>query len=339
MSPTGNNHSPVLRRAVIHARPDFYSWNEARQLHYRMHMPDDERFVLERSVFHDLYGVDCDTEKSLQEAWDAVPIGELDAINETLLPWRGIGEDSFFLNECIPTTDRLRFDTLDEYVRDDHAFQESARQEHDTSHAPMPYQGNLYACWARLFVDGTFRYATLNSLAGHLNSHISEYGHDLLDTLIPHRHVPGPDDGKPEGDCIIWDMRTDADGLEPQLDELTSRLYHYEHRRWLELLDEFDRQADAAVYMQDISNGVDEQLNFVFSDKTAMARVRFRHFLRDCRRLEREVSALEAYERREADLISSFLHEQHADIMRNFNPRVAKLKKRRKVLLHKDAFR
>ncbi|MDN5850593.1 MAG: hypothetical protein L0H63_13305, partial [Nitrococcus sp.] len=40
-------------------------------------------------------------------------------------------------------------------------------------------------------------------------------------------------------------------------------------------------------------------------------------------------------ERRESDL----LNEQHKDIARNFNPKVVRMKKRRKVLLHNDAFR
>src|SRR5699024_2998898 len=109
-------------------------------------------------------------------------------------------------------------------------------------------------------VDGRFRYATLNSLAGHLSDRISTIGHDMLDVLIPHRYVPGPNNGKREGESIIWDMRKDAGGLEPQLDELSSRLFRYETRRWFELLDEFDRQADTAVYMQEIRYEIDEQL-------------------------------------------------------------------------------
>lgn len=101
MQPAGT-HSPVLRRAVMRVQSGFYSWDETRQLHYRMHMPDHERFLLERSIFRDLYGVDCRTQDALRTAWDQIPIGDLDAINETLLPWRGIGEDSFYLNEYMP---------------------------------------------------------------------------------------------------------------------------------------------------------------------------------------------------------------------------------------------
>lgn len=81
------------------------------------------------------------------------------------------------------------------------------------------------------------------------------------------------------------------------------------------------------------------QLNFIFSDKSAMANIRLRYFLRDFRSLECGVAKLEALQQREADRINTFAHEQHADIMRNFNPRISKLKKRRKILMHKDALR
>lgn len=147
----------MLRRAVLRARPEFYDWDAQRQLHYRIHMPDGERFILQRSVFCDLYGIDCASPQALREAWDDLPLGELDAINKTLLPWQGIGEDSFYFNEAMPAADRLRFDTLDEYARADHAFQQSARCKDDPAHVEQPYRGNLYGCWARLFVDGRLR--------------------------------------------------------------------------------------------------------------------------------------------------------------------------------------
>src|SRR5699024_8553524 len=167
----------------------------------------------------------------------------------------------FYYNEAMQDADRLRFDTLDEYARADHDFQESARLEDNPEHVTSPYQGNLYGRWARLFVDGQFRYANLDCLAGHLIMHISDQVHDLLDTLIPHRYVPGPNDGKREGECFVWDKRVDASGLEPQLDELKSRLFRYEQDRRLALLQEFDDRAETKTWLQEISNGVDEQLN------------------------------------------------------------------------------
>lgn len=308
-------HSPILRRAVLRAQPEFHDWDEQRQLQYRIHMPEAERFILERSVFHDLYGVDCASEEALREAWDELPLGELDAINRTLLPWQGIGEDSFYFNEAMPDADRLRFDTLDDYARADHAFQEAARRKDDPEHVIRSYQGNLYGCWARLFVDDEFQYANLDSLAGHLGMSISEQIFDLLDTLIPHRYVPGPDDGKWQGNGYIWDKRVDADGLESQFDELKNRLFRYEQQRWRELYCEFDERADTKTWLQEFSNGVDEQLIFVFSDKSAMAQVRLRHFVRDFRRLKCDNSELTHFEQREAEFVDTFARQQYADIM------------------------
>lgn len=220
----------------------------------------------------------------------------------------------------------------------DHAFQEVARIKDDQDHVARPYQGNIYRCWARLFMNGRLRYANLYSMVGYLSVHISEQAHGLLDILIPHRYVSGPDDGKPEGDAFVWDKRLEAGGLEPQLEELTERLLRYEQRRWFELLQEFDDRADAQAFIQETSDGVEEQLNFVFSDKSAMAQVRLRHFVRDCRRLAHDVSELTRLKHRETDRLRAFAYQQHADIRRHFNPKVAKLKRPTRVLMHKSAF-
>lgn len=80
-------HSPILRRAVMRAQPCFYSWPHDQQLAYRMAMPDADRFVLERSLFHDLYGVDCASKAKLRQAWDEVPLGELDACSDRPRAW------------------------------------------------------------------------------------------------------------------------------------------------------------------------------------------------------------------------------------------------------------
>jgi hypothetical protein len=83
----------------------------------------------------------------------------------------------------------------------------------------------------------------------------------------------------------------------------------------------------------------DNQIHFIFSDKTAMAAVRFRHFLCDCRNLERDRSALTALESREFAAVGRFLDAEYRDIQQHFDPKVSRMKKRRRVLVHKDAFR
>ena len=60
---------------------------------------------------------------------------------------------------------------------------------------------------------------------------------------------------------------------------------------------------------------------------------------RDCRRIERPLAELRALEAREAERMRAFVAEQHADLVRNFDPRVVPLRKKLKVMIHPDALR
>lgn len=322
----------------MRANPSYYRLSEREQLRYRFNMPEGERFVLERSIFKDLYNVNCKTEEALRNAWRDLPISELNSINEVMLPWQGIGEDCFYLNEYFPDDKWLAFETVDDYARDDYAFQQSIRREENRAYRLRPYQGNLHSRWIRLFVDGVFHNGTLNSLAGHLCDYIDDRGHELINELIPHRYVRGPDDGKRRGNSYIWDMRRDANGLEPHLEELTVRFYRYQNRRWREMLEEFDGEAVKATYIREPEENGDPQIHFVFSDQWAMRAVRFRRFVRDCRRLAQDPARLKEMERRELETLRTFMREQHRDILDNFNPKIARLDKKRRMFMYRDAF-
>jgi len=152
---------------------------------------------------------------------------DLEQMNEVLLPWDGIGEDHFYLNEFLPRDALLAYQTVDDYARDDHEYQERSRKRVRGLRGEA-YQGNLYPSWARLFVEGRFRYVTLWSLAAFLSNRIEERGEERVEQLIPYQLVRGPEDGKREGDHYVWDMREDAGGREAQLEELTTRLFEYQ---------------------------------------------------------------------------------------------------------------
>src|SRR5699024_355441 len=192
--------------------------------------------------------------------------------------------------ERLADADRLRFDTLDTYARYDYMYQEAARKKVDPDYSTQPYQGNLYACWARLLVDGRLRYAGLNSLAGHLSMHIANCGQDRIDALVndPPTHAGNTQD--------VLAAAKDRYLLRR---EMTRRLFQYERRRWHELLTEFDQRAERCVYIRDTTHTASTQLNFVFSDKTALQRIRLRYFLRDCQRLAQAGAELTALEQRE----------------------------------------
>jgi hypothetical protein len=56
-------------------------------------------------------------------------------------------------------------------------------------------------------------------------------------------------------------------------------------------------------------------MNFIFTDKTALQVVRFRHFMAECQAAHR------------------FLEESYQDILANFDTQVVKFRKKRKIIM------
>jgi hypothetical protein len=70
--------------------------------------------------------------------------------------------------------------------------------------------------------------------------------------------------------------------------------------------------------MIDRSTGGEPHMDFVFSDKGALQRVRFRHFVRDCRNLLHGGSGdLDRLIEREKQAMIAFLRTNHRDILGN----------------------
>jgi len=87
-----------------------------------------------------------------------VPLDLQNRINAWLQPLKGIGEDVFALNEHFAEDGSiLDFETLFDYDRDDHAFQQDAKQRDLKGYQPEPYTGALHGTWARVLVDGPRR--------------------------------------------------------------------------------------------------------------------------------------------------------------------------------------
>lgn len=196
-----------------------------------------------------------------------------------------------------------------------------------------PYRGALYYRWARLFIDGVFHYASLCMAAGYVYSHLDEFGQQKVSALIPHRYVNAKDHGKREGKGTIFSQRLEAGGKEAQAEELQRRFRDYLSQRYDALLTEFDGQARKAVYMEDKSRPHDPHINFIFSDKTALQAVRFRHFMRDCRPLVVDRAELDAVISREHQAVDAYLDAACRDIFANFDPKVAPFRKKNKIII------
>jgi hypothetical protein len=334
MNPALRDQAAALRRAIIRIWPDYYSWPEARQERHRLQRSREDDFRIRQAVVQSLFGLDVRSGEELEALLDSFNDAQYLLLNSTMLPLQGIGADSFFLNESLPDDKTLLdFETLGDYARDDHQFQEQARKQEDPQYVARLYRGDLHHYWARLQVGGAFHYAGLRTQAGYLIDALDELGSDRIQALIPHEYVDGPNHGKREGKGFLYDKRIDAKGLEGHLDELQRRYYAYVRQRYDDLLNLLDKAAQKRVYVLDRSRPDDPRMEFVFSDKTALDAVRFRHFMSDCRLLSGDLRELETQLDHERRAALAFLKESHHDIMANFDPTVVTLRKKRKIIL------
>lgn len=318
----------------MRVNPDYFGWSLEAQERYRLSMPDQDAFRLRQELVKALFGLHAKTDEDLSAISDQFGDEEHLVFNRALLPAAGVGEDFFFLNEYLDEGKTLLdFETLYEYDYDDHCFQEQARKEQTPEYVVKPYPGALYYAWARLFIDGVFHYASLCMAAGYVYSCIKESGQEKVSTLIPHRYVNAKDHGKREGKGTIFSQRIDADGKEPQVEELQRRFWVYLSQRYDALRTECDGQARKAVYMEDLSREHDPHMIFIFSDKTALQAVRFRYFMGDCRPLVADRAELDAVINRERQALEAYLESTCRDILTNFDPKVAPFRKKNKIII------
>jgi hypothetical protein len=87
-----------------------------------------------------------------------------------------------------------------------------------------------------------------------------------------------------------------------------------------------------------MSEPQEHNVHFIFSDKEALSAVRFRSFVRDCRAIERRIVELNQAIDEETTKLTGFIFQQHQELLQTFDPRVKPLRRRRQILIHKDAF-
>lgn len=330
---------PELRRALMKVRPEYFSWPQEQQERYGVAIPVDDQKRLDVALMRELFGHKNLSAEQAERRADRLSSEELNLWNETVLPLTGIGEDHFFLNEHFREGDSiLHYQTLREYDENEYRWQEDHRQKENADYIAKPYRGDLYLGWARLFVDGKFTYATLSMAAGYLDSVIGEHGIDLLGQRIPHQYLPGPHHGEQVGDNTRWDMRISADGQEDVLEELLQRLWTYARARYEALLESWDTRGLNGVYILDESSDGERNLHLVFTDKGALSRVLFRSFLRDCRAIYRDASELHMAIDEEKAALANFIEARHAEVLRDHDLSVRRLRKRNKVMIAKGAF-
>ncbi|MEZ5584258.1 MAG: hypothetical protein R3F37_17275 [Candidatus Competibacteraceae bacterium] len=182
-------------------------------------------------------------------------------------------------------------------------------------------------------IDGAFFYACLSTVANYLCGVADEIGFDLINDMIPHEYVPGQRHGQREKGGVLFDQRLEANGQEAQLEELQRRYYRYLGERQQAAAQDFDARAQQQVYLVDKSQPLDPHMSFVFTDKTALQAVRFRHFMTDCRAIAGDQPELDALIEQERRSATEFLERNYQDIMENFDPKVVRFRYKRKIII------
>jgi hypothetical protein len=329
---------PALRRALMRVNPAYFAWPDEEKERYHVTQPAADFWRIKQHLLQDLFGILVRDQTELDAALDEFDTTQYLQLTRALLPITGIGKDSFVLNEHLAASvTLLDFPTLYAYAHDDHHFQEAARKEFDPAYKGRPFRGDLHFCWARLFIDETFYYATLSSTASFISGGLETVGAEKIAQLIPHGFVEGKQHGAREGDGFLWDLRVDAAGLERQLEELEHRFWNYVADRHETLLDEFDQNALRRVYLRPRVEESEPHIDFVFSDQTALQAVRFKHFLADCRSLAGVDQELKQIEEREISALIEFLTREYQEIITNFDPHIIKLRKKHKIVIAESA--
>jgi len=327
----------TARKALIAADNHYYSWAAQQQEQFRATMNNAAKNRVKAVLLKDLLGIQC-TAENADEIWGDLPISKLDNINWAKLLTSGIGDDYIFLNESMAENESLLdFNSLYDYDYNDYLFQEQANKAEFKDYESRDYYALRFSCWARLIINDQFYYATLYSLADYLTDKIEDISHDYIEMLIPHEYVEGKENGKRVKGGFRWDMKTDAAGLEKQLDELNSRWYHYTQQRWLEL-SKASVQDSPAVFIEDVNQDGELNRNFIFNNEKVLKQIRWKYFIADCEPLTAEFAVVTDRAEHEVKRAEIFLQETHEDIMKNFDPKVVKLKKKMKVVVAPGAF-
>ncbi|GMR16107.1 MAG: hypothetical protein BMS9Abin31_0414 [Gammaproteobacteria bacterium] len=331
-----NKISTAARKSLITADPLYHSWSQQKQEYYRATKNEVAQKNVRRVLLNDLLNSNC-TNDNVDKLWGDIPIEELNILNWENLLTTGIGDDYIYLNESMAKDKSLLdFETLYDYDYADYLFQEQANKKEFSDYKSYEYYAYKHPSWVRLLIEDQFYYATFLSLATYLHDETDSFGQDYIDTLIPHEYINGKDHAKCEKGGFLWDMKLDASGLEGQLDELNHRWFNYLQQRWLTLSKEL-RNAPPSVYTEDKYWDNDPHRFFIFNNEETLKRIHWQHFISDCETLVADISTIKEQLEQEITSAKLFLSNNHQDIMNNFDPKVTRLRKKRKIIMSPEA--
>lgn len=328
----------AANRALMAGSPEYFSWSLEAQERFRAVPGKQARCRMEQVLLKQVLGIECSASEA-SEVWDRLTLDQLNEINPADLLTRGIGEDFIYPNESMEEdASLLNFDTLYDYDYDNFLFQEECRHRDLKNYVSPGYFPLYQPRWIRLLMDEELVYGNLFSTASYVISRVAEAGDRRLDELIPSSYVEGPDHGKQEDGGVVWDYQLDADGLEPQLEELRRRWWRYQQETEQCLQRELADAALTAYIIHDESPVPDEiNVNFVIQNEKTMRRVRWRTFLADLSDIKGDSNEVESLISREKEAGLCFIAKQYADIRENYVPPDISPGKERKLIISNSA--
>lgn len=352
------NQSPefyLFSRFMMKFHPKFFSLSDKDQDSYKIENEDEMRFPFKKFLYSELMGITpapsvleaLDDPDSFYEDID-LPEDILLKMNSASAYLRGIGPNYFQLNESFAENESiLTFPTLYDYDLNEHEFQERAFLEdlEKKEKEIPPYLMRLSSRWARCYlkekkgdnIENKFYYLVLTTVSSYIYDLLENISMDYIDKLIPNEFVEGPNHGKKENGMILWDMKTDANGLEDVLDDLNSANRKYIGDVYSRLKIYFNDNKKNTIWVSDETSEYDPSKFYIFSDQDVLKSVRFDHWQEDTDKfITEDLSFINDLVTEEEDLLLRYLDKEFKQLMENFDPKVKRLKKRNKILMSSD---
>ena len=328
----------LINRLLMKLDPNFSSLTEKEQNRSRQHFIYNDSKAVYTYLYQALFGFKYDEETDDEQLLSSEQTHLLNAHTTALV---GIGNNAFRLCELQGSDfDLSSFDSLYYYDVAEFEFQQQARKkDFPGSYEEREYRLYLNNDWVRLLdAEKSFYYSTLSSLSSYLAAELDDTLNGIIQSLIPYELAEGRDHGKNVNGGMLWDFAYQANGLEAQLEELQSRAYCYISDARKQLDDEFCASESGAVYFDKYSDDMDGPCwNVIIKNAETAKRITFAHFLEDCQKQLKSNETLITLKAREKEKMEDFLQLAHKDILTNFDPKVVKLKKKRKIVMSPGA--
>ena len=327
----------LINRLLIKLDPMFFSYPVSEQNKRRQGFGVVHHDKIYAYLYYELFGLEYRSDED-DDSLEGELLYVLNAHTTSLM---GIGDNSFRLCEYQSDDFNLDdFNSVYDYDLDDFAYQKKARKEHDINNSDeFEYRLYLNHLWLRLLdSERNFYYSTLSSLSFYLQDALEDVASDVIDSLIPHKLIKGPEHGRNTEGGMIWDLRDDANGLEAELSELESRARNYIDEAYHQLNNEFHASPSKEVFLiKDNSEFDSPRLDIIFKNAETAKQISFTSFLSDCQKFLTPCDQLETLKARENAKLKESLIDAHQDIMENFDPKIVKLEKKMKMVITPSA--